>query len=394
YTYVNRLAQQLFGAPLDQILGRDDRDFFDMDKSHEIHVNDAEVMVEGHHVAREEMNFIKATGEKRIYWTVKKPLRDASGAIIGMCGISADITERKALEAKLEEQNRLLSAVLGNVDAYIYMKDRQRNYRYVNQKTADLFGLPSDQFIGRRDSEVLAPALADALWELDRAVFEKGVTQAAEETIPRDNGQVRHYWSVKVPFTLADGTDALIGFSTDITELHELKERFLRESITDALTGLASRRFFFEAAKKSLARARRDGVPVGFLIVDVDNFKQINDMHGHPVGDRVLVHVGALLKASMRDGDIVARLGGDEFAALFTNISAEQAKALAERLRAAIANDELTLPNTQSVRITSSLGLAFDAGNHASVDELYVAADKLLLSAKRLGRDRLQFDGA
>ena len=104
YTYVNQMTQDLFGASFEEIIGRDDSHFFDLALADELRLNDRAVIDFGETIEREETNIVKASGETRIYWTVKKPLRNELGQIIGMCGISTDITERKAMETALRER--------------------------------------------------------------------------------------------------------------------------------------------------------------------------------------------------------------------------------------------------------------------------------------------------
>ena len=94
YTYANAMVQRVFGADLAGIIGKDDSHFFDLEKSNALRENDIEVIAQGTSVAREERDIIKQTGEERVYFTVKSPLRDASGTIVGMCGLSIDITNR------------------------------------------------------------------------------------------------------------------------------------------------------------------------------------------------------------------------------------------------------------------------------------------------------------
>jgi PAS domain S-box-containing protein len=93
YTYANRMVCELFGAPLAEIVGKDDTAFFDLEASSELRENDVEVMESGVSVTRTERDIIKETGEERVYLTVKAPMRDGSGAVVGLCGVSIDITE-------------------------------------------------------------------------------------------------------------------------------------------------------------------------------------------------------------------------------------------------------------------------------------------------------------
>jgi len=93
YTYANRLVQEIFGASLAEIIGRDDSEFFDLEVSNDLRVNDEAVMSSGQAVSRRERDVVKETGEERVYWTIKAPLRDGDGNVIGLCGISLDITD-------------------------------------------------------------------------------------------------------------------------------------------------------------------------------------------------------------------------------------------------------------------------------------------------------------
>ena len=119
------------------------------------------------------------------------------------------------------EQRTLLDLVLDNVDAYVYFKSSERRFLYVNAKTADLFGLPAEQIVGRRDLDFMAPDLADEYWDMDRQVFDSGSKQSGQEVFITPEGDTRYYASIKVPVHLPGQPPALIGFSTDVTELHE-----------------------------------------------------------------------------------------------------------------------------------------------------------------------------
>ena len=125
------------------------------------------------------------------------------------------------------DERRLLDLVLDNVDAYVYLKDRDRRYRYVNAKMAAACGLPATGIVGRRDRDVMPPAQADALWALDQPVLELGEKRAVQNAFAGRDGVVRELWSVKVPVRFADDGDvgAVLCVSTDVTELHALKAR-------------------------------------------------------------------------------------------------------------------------------------------------------------------------
>lgn len=390
YTYANRYVLALFGTTLEQTLGRDDREFFDQARSAELWENDRRVLEQGETIEREEVNYLRDSGEQRIYWSVKKPVRNAAGEIVGMCGISTDITERKRLAAKLDEQRQLLETILNNVGAYIYMKDRQRRFLYVNPMVARLLGRPPEAITGRYDVELMAKADAELLSRLDDKVFRSGRMQAGEESFPDQHGKLRHYWSIKVPLPSASGKpEQLIGFSSDITELHDLKEQLQQLSITDSLTGLFNRRHFFALAEKEVARTRRHKLAMALMIIDIDHFKRVNDQYGHPVGDCVLREVGQIMQSMVRLEDTLARVGGEEFAILLPSTQATDAHALAERLREQIAAATQAACMGTALSVTVSIGLAHLQATDTRFDGLYTRADQMLYQAKHDGRDRL-----
>ncbi|EKP0313307.1 diguanylate cyclase [Aeromonas veronii] len=386
YTYANQAVLDLFGCTLAELQGQDDRAFFDLEFSDTIQRNDRLVLEQQLAIAQEEINYLKSTGEKRCYWTVKKPIHDKDGNLIGLCGISTDITEHKLIEARMAEQHQLLEIILANVDAHIYMKDSLHRFLYVNQKVADLLGLPAEQIINRRDDEVIPAASACQLWRLDNRVFETGELQAGEEMLTDPEGNQHYYWSVKVPFLLGDGTPTLIGISSDITELHQLKEQLHQKSVRDGLTGLYNRRFFFELCEKNLSLDMRHHLTSVLMVLDVDQFKCINDRFGHPLGDSALMHLGRVMQSVLRSEDVLARIGGDEFAILLPNTTLSAAASLAERLRLQVMQSPLPLPDGDKLVITISAGLV-ENGEGELMESLYVRADQMLYQAKQSGRN-------
>ncbi|MFQ1651787.1 diguanylate cyclase [Aeromonas veronii] len=386
YTYANQAVLDLFGCTLAELQGQDDRAFFDLEFSDTIQRNDRLVLEQQLAIAQEEINYLKSTGEKRCYWTVKKPIHDKDGNLIGLCGISTDITEHKLIEARMAEQHQLLEIILANVDAHIYMKDSLHRFLYVNQKVADLLGLPAEQIINRRDDEVIPAASACQLWRLDNRVFETCELQAGEEMLTDPEGNQHYYWSVKVPFLLGDGTPTLIGISSDITELHQLKEQLHQQSVRDGLTGLYNRRFFFELCDKNLSLDMRHHLTSVLMVLDVDQFKCINDRFGHPLGDSALMHLGKVMQSVLRSEDVLARIGGDEFAILLPNTTLSAAVSLAERLRLQVMHSPLPLPDGDKLVITISAGLV-ENGEGELMESLYARADQMLYQAKQSGRN-------
>ena len=158
-------------------------------------------------------------------------------------------------------------------------------------------------------------------------------------------------------------------------------------ALTDGLTGMQNRRYFDDALREYLDEFRRIGKPVGLLILDLDHFKQVNDTHGHDVGDKVLRAVSGCVREFTRFHDVVARLGGEEFAVVAPNMDDDLLLKLAERIRKAIATLTVESGNVR-LRVTTSVGLAVWDGKE-DADALFRRADKMLYQAKRLGRNRV-----
>lgn len=158
-------------------------------------------------------------------------------------------------------------------------------------------------------------------------------------------------------------------------------------ALTDGLTGMQNRRYFDDALNEYLQEFRRIDKPVGLMILDLDHFKEINDTHGHDVGDEVLREVARCLKDLTRHHDVVARLGGEEFAVVTPNMPQDALIKLAERIRSSISG---LLLETDSVRlnVTTSVGLAV-CDSKETAEEFYRRADKMLYQAKRQGRNRV-----
>jgi len=158
-------------------------------------------------------------------------------------------------------------------------------------------------------------------------------------------------------------------------------------ALTDSLTGVQNRRYFDDALKEYLDEFRRIDKPVGLMILDLDHFKQVNDTHGHDVGDEVLRAVSTCLKDMTRYHDVVARLGGEEFAVVAPNMDSELLMKLAERIRKAIAAMAVVTGNVR-LKITTSVGLAVWDGRE-SAEQFFRRADTMLYQAKKLGRNRV-----
>ncbi len=169
--------------------------------------------------------------------------------------------------------------------------------------------------------------------------------------------------------------------------LRRANERLRILSEMDSLTSTLNRRKFMEVAGKHLSLARRHGHPVSVLLIDFDHFKQVNDKHGHAVGDQVLVRTVGNIRETIRDTDALARIGGEEFILLLPHTAREGAEELAGRVLETVRKTRISAAG-QHIQVTVSLGGSTCEQGTTNLDELMSAADKLLYEAKQAGRDR------
>lgn len=158
---------------------------------------------------------------------------------------------------------------------------------------------------------------------------------------------------------------------------------------TDALTGALVRGHFFELAGREVERARRENTQLGVLMIDVDHFKSVNDVHGHAAGDETLRRIAEIARAQMRPSDVFGRIGGEEFAALLPNVDAQESLAVAERLREAVEGEQIPIGAGRTISCTVSVGAASMRAGDERFDDALARADARLYLAKDLGRNRV-----
>ncbi|HEC17062.1 MAG TPA: sensor domain-containing diguanylate cyclase [Sedimenticola sp.] len=176
-------------------------------------------------------------------------------------------------------------------------------------------------------------------------------------------------------------------------------ERLKRVGLTDFLTGINNRRFFDQRLSEELMRTQRQGGSLGCLLLDIDNFKGVNDTYGHRAGDQVLKGISALVRQQLRGPDVLARFGGEEFSVLLIDSDASVAQEIAERIRSAIAEHPVQVENEQVLRVTVSIGVAVFGGDAPGQGLLELGeclidqADQALYQAKNSGKNKVVYFG-
>ncbi|MGB1237688.1 MAG: sensor domain-containing diguanylate cyclase, partial [Pseudomonadales bacterium] len=405
YTYANQLVCELFNLPLEQIIGYDDHHFFGTQTAdHLQQVVDKVVIEEGRVGKQEELNYIPHLDEYRHYLSVKKPLYDSQGELDGLFGISIDITEQKKMQAKNRENEQKLSTILDNAGAYIYIKDSDCRFKYVNRRTQELFQRTAEQIIGRDNTELLGQEQGEEFSRTDRLVFKNREKVSCIETFTTKDATY-YYWTVKIPLWNDDGQiDSYIGISTDITEqkmlendlrfankalnnkieeVTALKDKMQEYATLDTLTGLLNRRAFEEQSRQYFDNRRRAGFSL--LMIDIDHFKEVNDNYGHQCGDQVLSFIAKTIAQECRRSDLLCRFGGEEFLLLMPHTDKQSAFIKAEWIRQQVSVKSQH-QWSQIAGMSISIGVA--ANEEAlPFEQLYQRVDRALYSAKAKGRN-------
>lgn len=307
---------------------------------------------------------------------------------------SDDDDERRALAEKVQKledelarQRQLIETIFKHIPAIFYVKDLDSRYHYGSPYGFRLFGVEAEDAIGHTDAELFPPPLAERFMQSDRRVLRGEEMSAVSYDVPV-RGHAHHFAGVRFPIPGPSGAPmAICGFAVDVTERIELEKKLEKLAITDALTGLANRRRFDEHLAAEAARASRSGEALTLVICDVDHFKAYNDRFGHLGGDACLVAVArAIGGVSKRAVDLAARYGGEEFALVLPGTNVEGARAIGDRLRAAIRALQIPHPDSAHGVVTASAGIATVRGSFAAV-EIIELADRALYAAKDAGRD-------
>ncbi|WP_083972018.1 putative bifunctional diguanylate cyclase/phosphodiesterase [Actinoplanes awajinensis] len=295
------------------------------------------------------------------------------------------LTEDGARQAARTVQQ--LQTAIDNIPAPIFSKDADGAYGACNTAFEAYVGVPRERIIGRTVHQIWSPEMADVYAAADQALLDAGGKQVYEAQVRYADGTLHDVTFYKGILTDEHGAvRGLAGAMLDITERRALEDRLRVLADTDPLTGAANRALFTRRLTEAVARAGTQ--PPAVLLIDLDDFKAVNDSLGHDVGDQFLIAVTARLHDGLGDGDTVARLGGDEFAVLLEDSSRWQ---VARTVR----------------RITAALGRAVDAGGHpltprASIgvaqarpgdsgDDLLRHADIALYEAKDGGKGRYAY---
>ncbi len=284
----------------------------------------------------------------------------------------------------------------------VYFVDLERRITYWNQAAERITGYAKEEVVGRFCHENLLRHVDGEGHELCgdgcplAATCVDGKARQAPVFLHHREGHRVPVLVKAAPIRDIEGAirGAVEVFTDESTRVESIRrvEELEQIAFLDALTGVGNRRFCEHVLDQRLAELRRHGWPFGFLFLDVDHFKSVNDVHGHDVGDAVLQTVAKTLMHAVRAGDFVGRWGGEEFVIIAVRAEIEGVRTAAERLRMAVAASEAAAA-TGPVRVTVSMGAAM-ARPEDDVTSLVKRADSLMYQSKESGRNRVTVEGS
>lgn len=319
-------------------------------------------------------------------------------------GFAMDISERRRAEAALREKEEFFRMISENVDDFIAILDLDGRRLYNNPAYTDLFG-DAEALKGTDSFNEIHPDDRERIRQLFDKTVQTGVGHRAEFRFVLPNGSIRCMESSGALIKNGHGNALrVMVVSHDITDRKQAENMIHDLAFHDSLTQLPNRRLLRDRMEQTMALSSRNGLYSALMFLDLDNFKPLNDEHGHDAGDMLLVEVSARLISCVREMDTVARFGGDEFMVLLNELNANEAESankaaiVAEKIRATLAEPYLIQVRrtakagaTIEHHCTSSIGVVLFINHDRSADEIMKCADKAMYQSKEAGRNQVRF---
>ena len=335
----------------------------------------------------------------QIRWLNERGLveRDEDGHPTHLIGLTQDISERKRAEQSLREKESQLRLFIDHAPVALAMFDRDMRYLAVSHRWISDYSIGGD-LLGRSHYEVF-PEISDFWKDVHRRAQAGEVIRADEDRFERLDGSTQWVrWEVRPWQTVEDRVGGIVIFSEDITQRKLAEAQILDLAFRDPLTHLPNRRQLFERLVQTMMTSKRSRHYSALIFLDLDNFKPLNDAHGHGVGDLLLVEVARRISRCLREVDFVARFGGDEFVVILSELevdkseSIKQSRIVAEKLRTILelpyaleCQQEAKTETPVEHHCTSSIGVVLFLNHEAEADEIIKRADLAMYRAKEAG---------
>lgn len=313
------------------------------------------------------------------------------------------LQEKETSAANLRASEELFRTFMNASPFLSYIKDAAGRLLFYNRSFARRFGVSEYAWLGRTDEQLWSRDLTKSERTHDLEVMAGGKMVETQVQVRAADGTIASLRSYKFLCRDSAGNVLLAGVAVDVSEdvahkaeleryhheLEEANDRLRKLAVTDELTGLRNRRAFEERLVMEFSMARRRKRDLSVLLIDVDDFKKVNDQRGHAAGDEVLRRLGMILRTTVRLPDLPARYGGEEFVVLLPESGKESALGLARRVITRVATEEW-----DNAPLTISIGMAAINDSLLNGYQLVEMADEALYAAKRAGKNRVMVHGA
>lgn len=389
-----------FNEP-DDMVGLTDFDITDANRALQLYTAEQNSMENRRSISDVEEMVADADGEDRWYSTSKTALLSHEGEVIGIAGVTRDITRDKQIAADLRESRNRLSYVMTEMVDGIALFHKEGTLMFLNDRYRDLFPLTKAVRRPGMDLRDILQAVQDTGEQLGLPEDRKAWSDAAMDALKYGgNEQIQMFdgrWlNVRSRPTLEDTSIVIVSDISDAKnlelDLRSTTEKLQHLSEVDALTDMPNRRTFDGVLAREIARTDRSGTPLSLLMIDVDKFKAYNDAYGHLAGDECLRTVGRCMKEAVnRPMDLAARYGGEEFAVVLPDTDEDGAYHIALTITKRLRDANLPHGASEKGRVTISIGVAsYCEGQHQrTAIDLISRADQALYGAKAAGRDRV-----
>ena len=316
------------------------------------------------------------------------PERDGNDVIISVLTYSRDITERNRLRNKLSKNEEAFRTLVEHSPDNITRYDTECHRTYINPKAVKELAVEMDFLLGKTPTEHPGDALSIKLQQKITEVVNTGL-YLDFEFLSQDDKTCTHM-RMTPEFDTKGNVAHVLAIGRDITEIDQYRQQIHQQAFFDSLTNLPNRALLLDRIKQVATDANRYEYQFGLMLLDLDQFKEINDALGHSIGDLLLCEVAKRLQQCLREYDTVARLGGDEFAILISKVSnslilSNVADTILKSLVAPFVIED------KELFVSASIGIAIYSGTGTEIDALFKHADSAMYFAKKQGRNNYQF---
>ncbi len=400
FVLANTAAADCIGvaAPGD-LLGKSDLQLFPGECGQRFYDDEQSIIRSGESLVDQLEENINHSGVHRWFSTTKVPFRDEQGQVIGIVGMSRDVTMRVAADDAIRLRNRAIESSLDAIVITSCLKPGNPVV-YVNPAFERITGFSFDEATAGGIEQLLAHDDGDsAPDELLHAMREQRDGRAVLQSRRKDGGTFWNEVRVAPVCDIAGRATHFVFTMSDITKARDSEEKLERMASHDALTGLPNRRMLMDRMGQAMALAERGNFAMAVAFIDLDRLKFVNDSQGHEAGDELLKSVAARMQACVRKSDTVARLGGDEFV-LISLHNQEGDSDAPERTRTNIGEmlskiqkvlAEPVMLGSASFSATCSIGVSIYPQHGSSADLLLKHADAAMYVAKNGGRNKIAF---